>query len=412
MRINFVLKQVIIITLSLMACIDFLGVGVYIMSCVALFCMLLYTRLFYKCICTRYFLRFFLLCFISTFLYCFQTGSFNRTFIASILIMPLSMYIAGYCLIESHTDSKSFLVDMILIFAIVTTIYGFVTAMNKGDLSAYSAYSDEYINNLMRTSYNIWNHKAIAGTVLSPLFILIIAISAYTLLCLRGIRRIITTIFIALGIGGSLLLGSRANIVILLCCFLVVLLCIFLNLNRKQRMLKRIIILFFVVVLCVVLNIGGIQDRILNSTLFYRLSIMDSGNGSSLFSADGRWDIIRNYLNELINHPLGGISIESGHSAHNTILQYGAFGGFPGVFLALWFYIPFLVSIFRHSWRDRSECKLLFMPIVTSIVLLFMVESISISNSIAYSLFVMVLVMIRQHYIRGKYNDEYKTENY
>lgn len=412
MRLSVRPKQIAIIMISLLSCIDFLGMGVYIMSSLGVICALLYPGLLSQCVSTRCFLKFFLLCFFSTLLYCFQTGSFNRTFIASILIMPLSMYITAYCLIGSQSDTRAFLISIIHIFGVFTAAYGFITAMNKGDLSVYSNYSDAYINNLMRTSYNIWNHKVIAGTVLSPMFILIIAVSAYSLLCLRGVKRIIMTVFAILGIAGSLLLGSRANIVILLFCIVVVLICILFNLNKNQKLLKRVILLLLIIIACLALNVGGIQDKILNSTLFYRLTVMDLDNSSSLFTADGRWDIIRNYLLQLINHPLGGLNIETGHSAHNTILQFGAFGGFVGLFLALWFYIPFLWLIICDSWRDRNDVKLLFLPFVISVILLFMVESISISNSMIYSLFVMILVMIRQHYIRERYNVEIKENMY
>lgn len=410
MKLSSRLKRIIIIILSLLSCIDFFGMGVYIMSGLGAICVLLFPNVFIRCVSTRCFWRFFLLCFFSTILYCFQSWSFNRTFIASILLMPLSMYVVGYCLIESQFNTRTFLISTMQIFAIFTSAYGFITALNKGDLSAYSNYSDAYINNLMRTSYNIWNHNVIAGTVLSPMFVLSISVSVYSLLCLRGVKRITLAIFTMLGIAGSLLLGSRANFVILLFCIVVALICILSNLNRKQKILKRAILLLFLIIICLVLNIGGILDKILNSTLFYRLNVIDSSNNSSLFSADGRWDIIWNYLVQLLNHPLGGISIDTGHSAHNTILQFGAFGGFVGLFLALWFYIPFWWHIIRTSWCDRNEVKLLFLPFVISVILLFMVESISISNSTIYSLFIMILVMIRQHYIREKYNVENKKD--
>lgn len=404
-------KHIIILLLSALACVDFMGLGVYIMSLIMIICLLLYSKFFYKCICNRCFFRFFLMCFLSTLLYCVQTNSFNRTFVASVLIMPVSMYIAGYCLIESFGDTKKYLIKTVLILSSVTAGYGFVTAMNKGDLSAYSAYSDAYINNLMRTSYSIWNHNPIAGTVLSPLFVLIIAVAAYSLIYLRGISRVLLAVFILLGIEGSLILGSRANIVILLFCLFTVLICFFSTLNGKQILLKRLLLLSMLVVVAFVLNIGEIQDKVFNSTLFYRLSMMDTSNSSSLFAADGRLDIVNNYLSQLSSHPFGGISIDTGHSAHNTILQYGAFGGILGLILALWFYVPFLVSLIKYSWSDCSESKILFMPIVTSIILLFMVESISISNSIVYSLFVMILVMIRQYYIKERFKYEYKTDN-
>lgn len=397
---NFSLKQNIILLLTLLACIDFMGMGIYIMSSIIVVCLFLYTNLFYRCICSRLFLKFFTLCFISIVLYCIQTSSLNRNYIASILVIPIGMYIAGYCLIESYSATRMNLISTILIFAVITAGYGFVTAMNKGDLSAYSAYSDEYINNLMRTSYNIWNHRPIAGTVLSPFFVLIIAVVPYSIVYLKRIKRILLVIFAVLGITGSLILGSRANIVVFLFSFLVVLMCALFKLNEKQKLLKELLLALGFIVIMISSNIGGIQDKILDSTLFYRLSVMDTTNSYSLFDADGRFDILGSYLGQLFNHPFGGISIDTGHSAHNTILQYGAFGGFICLFFALWFFIPLFASLIKFIWRDRSDTKIMFMPIVISILMLFMVESISISNSIIYSLFIMVLVMVRQFYIK------------
>lgn len=248
-------------------------------------------------------------------------------------------------------------------------------------LGSFSHYILNYIINFgertVRSTKDIWTGMTMAATGQNALACLMLGLGVATvILPPRRWQRAAGAVAIVGVMAYNLILACRTSVVILLAVFMIGFFYTMLELDdkaQKQRLRFGIIAALLLIVLFVALDVGGVQTKIVNSSLFSRIRILSKVTSESFPRLRAKIAFISNAY----KYPLGGLHMRAAYGyAHDLLLdgydEYGAAG-----FLML---AAILVSGVRQLWifLRRTDyalsVRLAFLCVSAAVMLEFCVE--------------------------------------
>lgn len=216
------------------------------------------------------------------FIYCLKVGlGLGENVYAKILQFG-GMYMFGTFLCEKYLDKNDHHSLFRLIFwgAAGFGVYGVLCSFGMGGIIG----ANQRIRDFWAQS------DVIASTQVSAWIVTFLAIIPWVILQFNKLSPVYKVITIVLGVLSSVsifFLASRTSLLVLI---LAIILTLYgLVKGKHRKILNRIVILMFIVFLAFQMNVGGIQDRLLESNLIVRLSIKAESGGAFQTSRTTRW---------------------------------------------------------------------------------------------------------------------------
>lgn len=353
---------------------------------------LLINRLNSKLFFNRNFI--FLMFFCSTYVI---FGSRNSEVIYGInAIFKIFLYLASYftgVILLKYTDFRinKELIKYLLAIAFGTCIHGILNFIinykRYGLFSSVHAFTD------------IWTNQIRATTGQNVTFCIFIGALFYLVYIQKKVAlKIIAILTLTCIILYNFMTAGRMVFFILLLVFSICgMAYIKLSKNKSFRTMSYILITITGLVILFNLNVFGIKDLWLQSSLYMRVSL--KGNYWGVME-DSRLDRVTLYLDNLSYYPFGGNYMRSRFSyAHNLILDTYDTVGIVSTLFLLAFLINSIKNVLKifNNKHISLEIKILLIGIFSAVIIQFMIEPILEGSPWLFVLYCMMTGMVDRY---------------
>lgn len=289
------------------------------------------------------------------------------------------LYIIGYNMVIIGSENKKIICDDSMKI-IEKKAYYLLLAIAGGSFTHYML--NFFINfnlELGRNTNDIWTGSIMAATGQAALACLMLAMSVSMIIApKKKFHRVIGIISILCIFMYDFIIACRTIPVMFIILFIIGLIYVNKSMKNSAKKNKQMLGLFafvLIILVCIKLNVGGIQEIIINSNLFDRLEFSTNSFNTETSRMYAKMQFILNAY----KYPFGGLNLLNQYGyAHDLLLDgYDEYGliGFILLVMILFISIKRVYHLIKYT-KYSNEFKLAILCVYVAFLLEFCIEPI------------------------------------